>query len=123
MKVTWRLENTQHQDDTTGELDVDDDATDEEIEAEVREDMWNTMSLTWECEEMEYEALPDIETLLSDVDRIIAEEREACAKMLEAMANMLADSTNNFTNIGTSTHWARAHALTTAAKAIRNRGK
>lgn len=33
--------------DRTGEIEVEDDATEAEIEAAVREDMWNDYSLTW----------------------------------------------------------------------------
>lgn len=45
--IKWTLENGKHGCDLTGEIEVEDNATDEEIEAEVREDMWNWLSLTW----------------------------------------------------------------------------
>lgn len=46
-KIYWTLENGKNGCDLTGEIEVEDNATDEEIEADVREDMWNWLSLTW----------------------------------------------------------------------------
>lgn len=90
MKVTWRLDSDYHIDPMTGEIDVDDNATDEEIDAEVREDMWNCLSLTWECEEMELteQDLADrMSNALNEIGettiKMVLAEREACAKVVE----------------------------------------
>lgn len=48
MKVQWHLETGMQGGDMSGEVHVDDDASDEDIEQAVREDMWNYLSLTWE---------------------------------------------------------------------------
>ena len=45
--IEWHLDTGKVNGDLTGEVEVDDDATDEDIEAAVREDMWNFLSLTW----------------------------------------------------------------------------
>lgn len=44
----WHLETGINGGDLKGEVFVEDSATPEEIEYEVREDMWNWLSLTWE---------------------------------------------------------------------------
>lgn len=48
MKIQWHLDTSKNGCDLSGEVEVADDASDEVIEAEVREDMWNLLSLTWE---------------------------------------------------------------------------
>lgn len=48
MKVKWMLQNGLNGCDLTGEVDVEPDASDEDIDAAVREDMWNFLSLTWD---------------------------------------------------------------------------
>lgn len=47
MKVLWHVEMGLQGCEMTGECEVDDDATDEEIEAVVREDVFNFVSWTW----------------------------------------------------------------------------
>lgn len=46
--IKWHLETGMVGADREGEIEVEDSATDDEIEAAVREDMWNGLSLTWE---------------------------------------------------------------------------
>lgn len=128
MKVTWRVESHHHNDDMTGEIEIDDTATDEDIDAAVREDMWNWLSLTWECEEMELTE-QDVADRMSNALNAVGEasvalvfaEREACAKLLDELVNQLVVATNDFTNIGCSVHMARADELKRAAILIRNR--
>lgn len=48
MIVKWHLDTGRVGADREGEVEVDDDAADIEIEAAVREDMWNYLSLSWE---------------------------------------------------------------------------
>lgn len=50
MIVRWHLETGFVGGDLSGELEVDDDADDIEIERDVKEDMWNFLSLTWSKE-------------------------------------------------------------------------
>lgn len=45
--IKWNLGNGKNGCDLDGEIEVEDDCTDEDIEAAVREDMWNWLSLTW----------------------------------------------------------------------------
>lgn len=45
--IDWHLETGKQGGDLTGEVEVEDDATAEDIEHAVREDMWNLLSLTW----------------------------------------------------------------------------
>lgn len=45
--IAWTLETGKCGCDLEGEAEVEDGATDVEIEAAVREDMWNFLSLTW----------------------------------------------------------------------------
>lgn len=45
--IRWTLENGMNGCDRTSEIEVEDNATPEEIEAAVREDMWDCLSLTW----------------------------------------------------------------------------
>lgn len=45
--ISWTLENGMVCCDLTGEVEVENDATDDDIEAAVREDMWDRLSLTW----------------------------------------------------------------------------
>lgn len=45
--IAWTLENGMVCCDLTGEVEVESAATDDDIEAAVREDMWNRLSLTW----------------------------------------------------------------------------
>ena len=128
MKVTWRLDSHYHIEPMTGELDLDEMSTTEEIETAVREDMWNYLDLTWECEEMELTE-QDIADRMSNALNEIGEasaalvfaEREACAKLLDELVNQLVVATNDFTNIGCSVHMARADELKRAAILIRNR--
>lgn len=47
MKINWHLDTGKQGCDLEGEIEVDDNATSEVIEAEVREDMWDRLSLTW----------------------------------------------------------------------------
>jgi hypothetical protein len=47
MKIKWIMNNGLCNCDQTGEIEVDDDATDAEIEEAVKEDMWNVVSLSW----------------------------------------------------------------------------
>lgn len=47
MKVKWHLDTGRQGCDLEGEIEVDDDATVDTIEAEVREDIWDRLSLTW----------------------------------------------------------------------------
>jgi len=48
MKIKWHLEHPMNGADLNGEVDLEDSATDAEIEHAVREDMWNFLSLTWD---------------------------------------------------------------------------
>lgn len=50
MIVKWHLETGIVTGSLNGEVEVEDGATDDEIEAAVREDMWNFLSLSWERE-------------------------------------------------------------------------
>lgn len=45
--IQWHLETGIQGCDLEGEVVVDDDASDADIEREVREDMWDRLSLTW----------------------------------------------------------------------------
>lgn len=45
--IAWHLETGACICDLEGEIEVEDGATEEEIEHYVREDMWNFLSLTW----------------------------------------------------------------------------
>lgn len=45
--ISWNLENGKNGCDLEGEIEAEDDATEEDIDAAVREDMWNWLSLTW----------------------------------------------------------------------------
>lgn len=45
--ITWHLETGMCGCDLEGEIEVEDAATDEDIDAEVRQDMSNYLSLTW----------------------------------------------------------------------------
>lgn len=45
--IAWTLENGMVCCDLTGEVEVESAATDDDIEAAVREDMWDRLSLTW----------------------------------------------------------------------------
>lgn len=47
MKVPWTLETGKCGCDLVGEIEIEDDASDDEIDTAVREDMWDTLSLTW----------------------------------------------------------------------------
>lgn len=49
-KVTWRVETGTCGCDLEGELELDDAATDEDIENAVQDDMWNYISLSWQIE-------------------------------------------------------------------------
>jgi len=49
--IHWHLETSMNGGDLSGTIEVDDDATAEDIEAAVREDMWNWLSLSWREEE------------------------------------------------------------------------
>ena len=49
-RVTWHLETGMQGGDLTGEIEVEDDASTEEIDAAVREDMWGFLLLTWNAE-------------------------------------------------------------------------
>lgn len=44
----WHLETGTQGCDLEGEVEVENDASAADIEREVREDMWNRLSLTWE---------------------------------------------------------------------------
>jgi hypothetical protein len=44
----WHLETGMQGCDLEGEVEVEDGVSDADIEREVREDMWNRLSLTWE---------------------------------------------------------------------------
>lgn len=46
--IRWHLETGINGGDLTGEVEVEDNASNEDIERVVREDMWNFLSLTWE---------------------------------------------------------------------------
>jgi hypothetical protein len=115
MKVTWRLDSSHWLQDLTGEFDIDDMSTDEEIEAEVREEMWNNLSLTWECEEMELteqELADRMSNALNEIGettiKMVLAEREACAKGIE---DMIKPGINS----------VAIAALEAAAKMVRNR--
>jgi hypothetical protein len=115
MKVTWRLDSGYHIDPMRGEIDVDDNATAEEIDAEVRQDMWNTMSLTWECEEIdltEQDVADRMSNALNEIGettiKMVLAEREACAKGIE---DMIKPGINS----------VAIAALEAAAKMVRNR--
>lgn len=45
--IDWTLEHNTHGCDLNGSVEVEDDATEADIEALVREDMWNLLSLSW----------------------------------------------------------------------------
>lgn len=45
--ISWHLDTGMNGCDLEGEVEVDDDASIEDIEREVREDMWDRLSLTW----------------------------------------------------------------------------
>lgn len=45
--IDWHLETGLNGCDLSGSVEVEDTAADAEIEAEVKEDMWNQLSLTW----------------------------------------------------------------------------
>lgn len=47
--IKWCLESCLNGCDLEDEIQVEDDATEEDIDTLVREDMWNRVSLTW-CE-------------------------------------------------------------------------
>ncbi len=51
--IKWNLETGKQGGDLDGEVEVEDDATEADIEAAVREDMWNFLSLTWHEESKE----------------------------------------------------------------------
>lgn len=46
--IKWHLETGIEGGDREGEIEIEDGATDAQIEAAVREDMWNYLSLSWE---------------------------------------------------------------------------
>jgi hypothetical protein len=46
-KITWTLDTDKQGGELSGEIEVEDIATTAEIEAAVREDMWDHISLTW----------------------------------------------------------------------------
>jgi hypothetical protein len=48
MKIKWLMNNGLCGCDQSGEIEVDDDTSDDDIEAAVKEDMWNVVSLNWE---------------------------------------------------------------------------
>lgn len=48
--VKWTLEVFLSVPDITGEVEVEDDASEADIEAAVREAMWERLTLTWEAE-------------------------------------------------------------------------
>jgi hypothetical protein len=48
MIVKWHLSTGLSGCDREGEVEIEDDATDDDIEDAVREDMWNFLSLTWQ---------------------------------------------------------------------------
>jgi len=88
------LESHHSHNDLTGEVDVDGNATDEEINAEVREDMWNYLNLTWEREMTTKDRKsyhPDeigkaiITVKLVEREAVKLAEREACAKIIDDM--------------------------------------
>lgn len=45
--IEWHLEMSKHGCESSGEIEVDDDATDEQIEAEVREEVYSFVSWGW----------------------------------------------------------------------------
>lgn len=45
--IRWKLDVGYPQVNISGDVDVEDTATDDEVEAEVREAMWNAVSLSW----------------------------------------------------------------------------
>lgn len=45
--ISWHLDTGMQGGDLAGEVEVEDTATEEDIEAAVREDMWDRLSLTW----------------------------------------------------------------------------
>lgn len=45
--VDWKLSNGMNGCDISGEVEIEDDASQEDIEAAVRDDMWNFLDLTW----------------------------------------------------------------------------
>ena len=51
--IIWVLEWNWANDRLTGEIEVEDDASPAEIEEEVRDAMWDRVSLTWEIMENE----------------------------------------------------------------------
>lgn len=51
--VEWSLETSQQGADWSGEIEVDDDATEEEIGALVREEVFNIISWGWSFKELE----------------------------------------------------------------------
>lgn len=46
--IAWHLETGMNGCDLEGEVEVEDDATEDVIELHVKEDMWNFLSLTWQ---------------------------------------------------------------------------
>lgn len=48
--IYWHLDVGYPQVDVSGEVEVDDNATEDEIEAVVKEDMWNVVSLSFSDE-------------------------------------------------------------------------
>lgn len=66
MKVKWMLELPSG-DDIVGEIEVDYCASHEDIDKAVREDMWNTSSISWEIV----------------IDGSALAEREACIKIID----------------------------------------
>jgi hypothetical protein len=107
MKVKWRVDIDQYQDPMTGEIEVDDNALDEDIDSEVREDMWNTMSLTWEIV----------------VDGSALVEREKCAKILDYRIAEITRRPAYPTKHGEEMRQAMIEALAHAAILIRARSK
>lgn len=51
MKIEWHVDMGLQGCEMTGELEMPDDASDEQIEAEVREDVANFISWTWRKKE------------------------------------------------------------------------
>jgi len=46
--IKWTLCNGMNGCDLEGEIEVEDGTTDADIESQVREDMWDRLSLTWQ---------------------------------------------------------------------------
>jgi hypothetical protein len=51
MKVKWHLDNGLSGCSLEGDVELADDASTDDIEDAVREDMWNFLSLTWQITE------------------------------------------------------------------------